>query len=436
MKRLGKKIIAFAVGLSLLSLACGCRIGHVDEDDGKVPQRPGPEGPVDPVDPVDPDGPENPPASGDIDFAKEGFNVSSVAFVKQMGAGWNLGNTLDANDVGSGKDNIFNTEISWGAPETTQAMIKAVKAKGFKTIRIPVSWHNHITDRNGYKIDSKWMARVKQIVDWSIGEGLYVIINIHHDNYAEGGMSNNAGYCITDNSDLKQKSMDYMKDVWTQVANTFIGYDSHLIFEALNEPRAVGTSDEWWISDSKVISKYNKLVTDYEQVCVNTIRATGGRNAQRFIMVPPYVASVYMNTGWELPYDSASDKLLISVHAYTPNAFALSDASKAQTTFDDKDSDHFTVKDVFDQIDNNYMSKGRGVVMGEASCSDKNNLSERKKWFNCMKEHTNETGISVVLWDNMVVYPNGDNAGERHGYLNRTEGTWYFQDLVNIFVGK
>lgn len=356
----------------------------------------------------------------------------SVAFAKAMGAGWNLGNTLDAQTTGSNTDNLgLNTENSWGAPTTTKAMIHAVKARGFKTIRIPVSWHNHITSRTGYKIDSAWMNRVKQVVDWAMDEGLFVIINIHHDNLSENGMNTNAGFCLSSNSTKKAKSIDYIESVWKQVSETFKDYDENLIFEVLNEPRYAGTNNDGFSASGSELSTGNKIIREYEQAALNVIRSSGGKNEERYVMIPPYAASPWQTADWSLPKDSAKDKLLVSVHSYSPYNFALGNDSNTTSSFTTASNNE--INGNFTNLENTYIRKGRGVVMGETSCSDKNNLSARERWFKAVRQNRRSSGVCTVLWDNMVVYPNGNDIGERHGYLNRSKCTWYYPGLMEIF---
>lgn len=354
---------------------------------------------------------------------------TSVEFVEKLVIGWNLGNTLDAP-----------TETAWGMPETTKAMIDAVAAAGFKTIRIPVSWSKHVN--SSYTINSEWMNRVKEIVDWAIADDMYVILNVHHDNYSETDLSDSTtyGYALsTTNSDLQTKSKSYLNKVWTQIATTFNNaYDEKLIFEVLNEPRAVGTSDEWYISDSTTAKTYCDIITDYENTCINAIRATGGNNALRYIMVPSYAASGTMQVtldAYTLPTDSAEDKLILSTHAYSPYEFAM---ANSDSVFGSDDENSLTA--IFNYLKTNYTDKGIGVVMGEASASNKDNTSERIKWANDYFAKAKAAGIPVVLWDNMVYTPDGNESveggynGEHHGWLNRNACKWFFPTIIEAMM--
>ena len=259
--------------------------------------------------------------------------ATSTEMAKNMAIGWNLGNTLDATSDWTGEDGVFHsdlggleTEKCWGMPTTTEAMITAIKNAGFKTIRIPVSWHNHITETTNYTIDSAWMARVKQIVDWAYNKNMCVIINIHHDNLSISDINGHIGFALSDDSAIQTQSKKYIEKIWTQIATTFASYDNKLVFEVLNEPRDVGgefKGNEWWTNNQEMIN----IITSYEQVGINAIRSVAG-NENRFIMVPGYAASGSdsgMLALYTMPTDSATDRLLLSTHAYSPYNFAMND---------------------------------------------------------------------------------------------------------------
>ena len=364
---------------------------------------------------------------------------TSVDFVKNMGMGWNLGNTLDATAADSTSDvtSSTNTETYWGMPKTTEAMIKAVHDAGFKTIRIPVSWHNHISSVSDgtYTINSDWMARVKTIVDWAYNDGMCVIINIHHDNMPISTIKNTKayGYALSDDSAIQTTSINYITSVWKQIATTFSSYNDALIFEVLNEPRdkdGEWKGNEWWTNSSEMVS----VITKYENEAIKAIRSVSG-NETRYIMVPGYAASG-SDSGelslYTFPTDSntanGTNKLILSAHAYSPYNFAMSDFT--DTTFDSSDASQLTT--IFNYLKNNYVSKGIGVVMGEASASDKDNTAERVKWAKDYYSKARDAGIPVVLWDNMCTYASTGNStsGENHGYLNRKTLKWYFPDII------
>lgn len=358
----------------------------------------------------------------------------NVMFANSLKAGWNLGNTLDAQSVYSGSDNLgLNTETSWGMPFTTQAMINEVANRGFTTIRVPISWHNHIVDRENYVIDSAWMNRVKEIVDWALNANLKVIINIHHDNHSESDMSKNAGFCVSENKTLQEKSKDFIKCIWTQVGETFKSYDENLIFEVLNEPRCVGTSWEW--NGGQKLSVYNQIISEYEQVALDAIRSTGEKNLTRYVMVPPYAASPTSLNGWDLPNDSAKEKLIVAVHAYSPYTFCMGSEGNSTDVF----NGYTELETLFRNLYKEFVYKGIGVVMGETSATDKNNLSERIKWVQYYYKQARKSFIPVILWDNKNTYENSfgqswDNMAERHGYFDRENLSWFEPTLIDEII--
>ena len=356
-----------------------------------------------------------------------GENLSSnttssvVEFARKMKTGWNLGNTLDAN----GKTGL-ESETSWGQPETTKEMIDTVAAAGFKTIRIPVSWANHI-DSN-YKIDSAWMARVKEVVDWAISDGLFVILNDHHDNYEKNSLvPKGQGYYPS--SLNYNESMLFIKNIWSQIAATFKNYDEHLVFEVLNEPRLRGHEHEWWYNSGCTVCKdgaanLNKL----NQLALDTIRASGKNNANRFVMVTGLAASInsyQADNSWKLPRDSAEGRLLLSVHLYSPYSFALE--NPGETTFQEKHKNELSYN--FSWLNDNFVKKGVPVIIGEYGATNKNNTAERVKWFEFFVSESRKYNMVACLWDNGD--PNAKNTfEEKFGFFNREEKSWYFPEII------
>lgn len=377
------------------------------------------------------------PSVPGIDTPVDG--LSSVQFASAMQSGWNLGNTFDSAEYGNKNNKLKASngksyETAWGMPETTEKMICTVAAKGFKTIRIPISWHNHITDGDNYTIDPEWLARVKVVVDWACKNKMFVIINIHHDNLTSAQMSTTYGFSVNpDSSSEQETSKKYIKRIWEQVADYFKDYDNHVIFELLNEPRNMDLANPFNPSSSEE-SACNGVIKQYEQVALDAVRASGGNNANRFVMVPYYAASPWKYSNWSLPTDSASDKLLISTHAYDPYTFAMYDVSTDNTDFSES-VEGAELKNLFDRLNTKWVSKGRGVVMGEGSCSDKGNTSDRLAWFKSYIAKAKAINCPLILWDNMATISTGaTDASERHGYFNRNNCTWYFEELVNAMI--
>ena len=352
-------------------------------------------------------------------------NADTEAILEDMGLGWNLGNSLDATG-GSGLD----TETSWSNPKTTQALIDKVKSLGFNTVRVPVSWGKHVSGDN-YTIDSAWLARVKEVVDYCYKNDMYVILNIHHDTKSSASASG-AGYYPR--SSAYSSSEKFVTSVWSQMAEYFKDYDYHLIFETLNEPRLIGTGYEWWFNKWNIPSEVKDAIdciNKLNQKAVDTIRDTGSNNRGRLIMCPGYDASIDGATvsGFKLPTDISGNKnrIAVSVHAYSPYNFAMNiDTSNGATsTYSSYIKDE--LKNLFSTLKSNFRDKGIPVVIGEFGSTDKNNTAERVKWATDYTALAKKNNIPCVLWDNnaFAVY-NGSSIvlnSEYHGYINRKNNT-------------
>ena len=350
-------------------------------------------------------------------------NADTEAILEDMGLGWNLGNSLDATG-GSGLD----TETSWSNPKTTQALIDKVKSLGFNTVRVPVSWGKHVSGDN-YTIDSAWLARVKEVVDYCYKNDMYVILNIHHDTKSSESASG-AGYYPR--SSAYSSSEKFVTSVWSQAAEYFKDYDYHLIFETLNEPRLIGTGYEWWFNKWSIPSEVKdaiECINKLNQKAVDTIRDTGSNNRSRLIMCPGYDASIDGATvsGFKLPTDISGNKnrIAVSVHAYSPYNFAMNVGSGSTSTYTSSIKNE--LRDLFSTLKSNFRDKGIPVVIGEFGSTDKNNTAERVKWATDYTALAKKNNIPCVLWDNnaFAVY-NGSNIvlnSEYHGYINRKNNT-------------
>ena len=337
-------------------------------------------------------------------------DITASELVKEMNVGWNLGNTLDA--VG-GK--TVGSEMSWGCPKTTKAMIDEIKNAGFNVLRLPITWESHIGAAPDYTIDEKWMARVKEVVDYGSDNDMYVIINLHHEEW----------YSPTaDNCD---KASDELNKVWAQIAECFKDYDEHLIFEGMNEPRNKGSAQEWnggTADEREIINKYNK-------VFVETVRSSGGNNDKRVLMLPTYGANSNKEVMESLWLPENDNKIIVSIHAYTPYGFALN--TKGTDKFS---SDNQGLTSQIDYpIDTAYevfVSKGTPVIIGEMGAMNKDNLADRVDWTNYYISRAKEKGIVCIWWDNNNF--NGD--GERFGLFDRKTLSWPYPEIVKELTGK
>ena len=352
-------------------------------------------------------------------------NADTQDILADMGIGWNLGNTLDATG-GSG----VGSETSWGCPKTTQALISKVKALGFNTVRIPVSWVNHTTGSN-YTIDSEWMDRVQEVVDYCYNEDMYVILNIHHDN-KEKLDSTNRGYST--DSTYKATSERFVKKVWSQIADRFEDYDYHLIFETLNEPRRIGYygsggQSEWWFpvnSPDSNIQDSISVINTLNQDAVDTIRSKDGYNKGRLIMCPGYAASLdgAVTSYFQLPtdIDGNTNRLVVSVHGYVPYNFAMNVGGGSTDTY--SSSIKSELNSIMNTIKTNFINNGIPVVMGEFGATAYKPVEQRKLWATDYATIASSMNMPIVLWDNNAFNKYDDNGNpnsECHGYINRDD---------------
>ena len=348
-----------------------------------------------------------------------GADMSKTAMdiAKLMYPGWNLGNTLEGGDSKNIWTNAggLGAETSWQSTKTTQALIDAVKAAGFKSVRIPCAWvMGHITDKDKCTIDPEWTARVKEVVDYCIKDGLYVIINDHWD----GGWIEHNG--LTADTDVKA-TKDKLTKIWTQIANNFKAYDEHLLFAGMNEP-GVGSGE----GDIITVAEMSNRIAEYEQAFIEAVRATGGNNANRVLIVQGpntnidnFVANNYMSK----IKDSATDRLMVEVHFYDPYQFT--DMSEDQSwgkyqlywgknntngsvegrTADAKYNEDY-VEAQMKKMKTNFFDKGYPVLIGEfganqrlAIGTDAVHDASVKDYYKAVVTSAINNGCIPVAWD-------------------------------------
>lgn len=333
-------------------------------------------------------------------------DISSVELISELTAGWNLGNTLDATG-GTG----VSSETSWGNPVTTKEMMDTVKSAGFDIVRIPVTWGGHLDSENN--IDPAWMDRVQQVVDYTIDEDTYVIINLHHEDW---------NYPFYDNQEAATAKM---KAVWGQIAERFKDYDEHLIFEGQNEPRHVGTSDEWGGGTDEGWEVVNATNAAF----IETVRNSGGNNAKRHLMIPGYCATSDSRGPDRIAIPEGDDKIIVSVHAYLPYSFALSDTPSSKFS-SERENATKDIKNLRDTLKNGYVDKGIAVIIGETGARNKDNLESRVDWAHTYTSIMREIGVTCIWWDNGAF----TGKGEKFGLLHRQTNTWMFPEIVEAFI--
>ena len=373
------------------------------------------------------------------DLGKKSFDdsITQKDLINKMGFGWNLGNTLDAFYLKNYSAYDKSSETRWGQPKTTEEMIKEIKNRGFKSIRIPVSWHNHLIDEK-YTIDPEWMAHTKEIVDWGLKYNLVVILNSHHDNapYQSEPIKYRFGY-FTANKD-RIESERFLFNIWSQIGAAYNnGYDQNLIFECMNEPRPEKTTCEWTYKKADPICEEAiSCINEYNKICLKAIRESGGNNEKRFVLVTGLSAQYHniIKSDFVFPsdkkYNPNNNKIMLSVHMYFPYDFASNPSTK-YTIFDDRIKDDFysILRNLYDK----YILRGYNVIVGEMGCVNKNNTQERVKWANFYIQTTRKFQISCLIWDNGG-FNNIKSASETFGLFHRKNLTWEPEELVSALV--
>ena len=372
----------------------------------------------------------------DKEEVKFDTKVTSKQVLDEMGFGWNLGNTFDAF-TGKKQNEGLESETCWGVSKTTEEIIEGLYTKGIRTIRIPVTWHNHLIDKS-YTIDPDWMKRVKKVVDWSIDKGLYVILNTHHDNaeFSVDPIEYGKGYYPL-RKDLDE-STAFLFNVWTQISAAFNnGYDHHLIFEGLNEPRPMGTGCEWTYKKGDPICEESaSVLNEFNRIILKAVRESGGNNEKRFFMVTPLAAAygAAVTSDFIFPGDSkynpTNPKILLSVHMYLPYNFAMN-ADMSFTKFEEAYKNE--VVGDFKTLYENFVLKGHHVVIGEMGTVNKNNTEDRIEWAKMFIENSRKYQMCACLWDNEV-FDNRKSAAEIFGSYHRKDNKWENDDIIDTYV--
>ncbi len=342
-------------------------------------------------------------------------DMTSQEVVSDMGLGWNLGNTFDSYYSGQ-TISPSAVETAWGNPTVTKELIQSVKAEGFKTIRIPVTWMNCIDSSNN--IDSAFMSRVQQVVDYCINEGLYVVLNLHHDGGENGGWIRNA------QNDYTNTSAKYQK-IWQQIADNFKDYSDYLIFESMNEVTFSGYNTP----SSENYTTLNNL----NQLFVDTIRASGSNNEKRHLLIAGYNTDT-LNTcdnRFTVPTDPAN-RCIVSIHYYYPSSFCVAtpDSTWGYTTTWGTSSDQQALDADFDRIKSRFVDAGTPVIIGEygvlTEASDGKDQSSIVAYLKAVAEGALKRGICPVLWDS-------GNGGDMK-FINRTSRTWNISALDSVYA--
>ncbi len=337
---------------------------------------------------------------------------------KKLGIGWNLGNHMDAHSNG------VSGETVWGNPMATQATFNKVKAAGFTTVRIPVTWMGHIGDAPDYQIEASWLNRVAEIVGYAENAGLNVIVNMHHDGADSKYWLDIKTAAL--NSTVHQQILDQITAMWGQIAAKFADKGDFLLFESFNEIHDGGWG---WGSNRTDGGKQYKCLNEWNQAFVDAVRNAGGENADRYLGIASYCTNpdIAIET-FEMPTDKVEDRLLVSVHCYDPYDYTLAatktewghTATPSKKVTGDNEAD---LEAVFVKLYNKFVSNDIPVYLGEMGCANK--VTEREQKFQqyylkYFAKLSKIYGIPCAIWDN-----GAEGAGEEtHAFLNHGTGEY------------
>ncbi len=374
------------------------------------------------------------PAQSTAAVIQPAAQASAAQIVADLGAGWNLGNSLEANSNG------YPSETAWGNPTVTQAMIDKVKAAGFKSVRIPVSYLRNIGAGPNYTVNSAWLNRIQQVVNYAYYRGLNVMINMHGDGYKTIPHA----WLICDAANQNEIKAKYQK-VWQQIAYRFQGYDNRLIFESMNE----NFDGQYGRPTQPCYSNINA----YNQIFVDTVRRTGGNNASRYLLVPGWNTNIDYtagNYGFKIPTDqyrsssipSTERRIMISVHYYAPWDFAGEENRtitqwgrnatnpSRKSTWGQEDYLNSQLKLMYDK----FVVSGYPVVVGEYGSIDKtsadsSNNRYRADFARAVVSTSKRYGAATFYWDN------GVNGQYGFGLFNRSSTAVTQQGIIDAIRG-
>ena len=337
----------------------------------------------------------------------------AVQFAMSMGIGWNLGNQMDAHYGGC------SYEEGWGNKAATQQTFNGVANAGFKSVRIPVTWMGHIGPAPTYTIEKAWLDRVAELVDMAHKAGLKAIINIHHDGFGASDTPSKGYHWIdlpgaVKSEETNQRIKQQLTMVWLQIGQRFANYGDFLIFETLNEIQDGGWGGGANRTDG---GEQYRVLNEWNQVCVNAIRAAGGMNETRYIGVPGYVTNPDLTVeNLVLPEDVVENRLMVAVHSYDPWDFAGS-AQYQEWGHTGKDvvpgADENAYVGMLNRLYNMYVRRGIPVYFGEFGAvrrASKDDEPFRLYYFRYICKAMRDRRIPALYWDN------GNSKGGNDGF--------------------
>lgn len=367
------------------------------------------------------------PDNSKVDYIEPdqtGMIDDALVLAGKIKLGWNLGNSMEIPLTSGG-------ETGWGNPKTTKAMIDAVKNAGFNAVRIPCAWDSYVEDRSTYKVKDSWFSRVKEVVDYCVDNEMYVILNIHWDG---GWLENNPIAAKQEEVNKEQKAL------WKQIAIYFRNYDQHLLFAGTNE---VHVADVY----SDPTTENNTVQQSYNQTFVDAVRATGGKNTYRSLIVQTYNTNIAYGVKYmKLPTDAAQKRMMVEVHYYDPYNFALDTGATAINLWGADYKQYGSVdtwgqedylETTFASVKTTFVDKGYPVILGEYGAVRRSSLTgdalthhlaSRAYYLGSVTTAAKKYGMVPFYWDNGGT----ENAGM--GIFNRSSATIFDQLAVEALV--
>lgn len=352
-----------------------------------------------------------------------GVSSNAVALAAKLRVGWNLGNALEA-----AASSTSASETLWGNPKTTKGLIDAVKAAGFNAVRIPCAWSGYIEDQTTYRIQDAWLERVKEVIDYCVDNDMYAVINIHWDG---GWLEEHPLYTHQEEVGKKQKAL------WEQIAVYFREYDEHLLFAGTNEVRANYNTPS---TEHVTVQQY------YNQNFVDAVRATGGRNAYRNLIVQAYNTNIRFAVDYmQMPSDVITDRLMAEVHYYDPYDFCLDIESNKYlwgASFSGSPNvsswgQEAWVDTQFSDVKASFVDRGIPVILGEYCATYRelpnetalqNHKKARAHYLKYVTQSAISHGLIPFYWDNGHAGNNGS------GLFDRNNGQVVHQDALNAIM--
>ena len=326
----------------------------------------------------------------------------------QLKAGINLGNALDSYVISEYED-ITDFETSLHNCRISPSLFEFIKGSGFSTVRIPVTWMNHLDEND--VIDPIWLEHVGNVVTWALDSGLYVVIDVHHDTWMVPSYEN------------KDEALRLTGIVWGQIADYFKGYDRKLVFEGFNEPRLIGTEMEW----KNGTAESYEIINLMNQCFVDKVRETGSNNTDRYLLISGYRtgSDKEILDNIEIPED---DHIALAVHAYIPYEFVSKKNGTTEWGNNEKDTESIDV--LFNNLESFSKKNDIPVIITEFGALDKDNQESRVKWCRYFTDKARKAEIPMIWWDNN--YPARPSCG--YSLIDRLNEVVIDQEIVDILI--